>query len=101
MENITLAVVVTPDRKEVVGLTASAPLEVVCLALLSQKDPKAPRVRIMLLTEEELDAKRAGREPGKAPMASLRARTDCPEVIKAGPVADMLSILSDSFKGGR
>lgn len=101
MDKINLAVVVTPDRREVLGLTANAPMELVCMALLSQQDPQAPRVHIMLLTEEELAAKTAPPKPVKAaPMSALRGRSDCPVVVKVGPVADMLSILSDSFKGG-
>lgn len=99
MEKINLAVVVTEDRKIVLGLTANAPMEAVCLALISQGVPDAPRLDIRIMTEAELDEVKAGpSKPAKAaPMASLRERGVCPVTIKGGEVGAMLSILSDNF----
>lgn len=101
MDKINLAVVVTDDRKEVLGITANAPMEVVCMALMAQQDPQAPRVHIFLMTQEELDAQNAGRKPKPvAPMASLRGRGECPELVKGGELGAMLSILSDAVSKG-
>lgn len=119
MNSIKLQVVKLSDGK-VLGLKSNAPMQIVCLALMDQANPSAPRVDIEIvdatpedisaagLTAEGLaaggvDAKGAARSGKMDP--TLRARTECPEIIKgSGELSAMLSILSDKVaeprKGG-
>ncbi len=109
---LILSVVVGPDGRTVLGLGSNVPMEIVCLALLDAKNPLAPRLDIRIIGEDEARARLtpegarawdAAHGTPDAPAtvrkgsmdAALRARVECPVLVSSGPVADMLSILSD------